>query len=154
MATEEHKSEVGRPSKLAESIEPARKYLLGGFAELGDVVPSVAGLACYLAVSRSSIYEWSKVPGEFSDIVEGILSLQENKLLNGGLKGELNPTIAKLLLAKHGYADKAEVDNKSSDGTMTPQPTIIQLVPVEASNEPDSSTADTRETRTTLHDTE
>ena len=153
MATE-HKTEIGRPSKLADSIEPARKYLLGGYLELGDVVPSVAGLACYLAVSRSTIYEWAKPRGDFSDIVEGILALQENKLLNGGLKGELNPTIAKLLLAKHGYADKAEVDNKSSDGTMTPQPTTIQLVPVEPKHEPDSSTADTSETGTTLHSSE
>lgn len=137
MATEESKTEIGRPSKLAESKEKAREYLLGGYETIGDVVPSVAGLACYLGVARSSIYKWAgedKSEDGFSDIVEGILSLQENKLLNGGLKGDYNPTIAKLLLAKHGYAEKQEVDNKSSDGSMATKPTTIRLVGVEPTN--------------------
>ena len=30
----------------------------------------------------------------------------------------MNPTISKMLLAKHGYADKAEIDNTSSDGSL------------------------------------
>lgn len=157
MATESSTNEVGRPSKLAESLDKAKEYLLGGYQTFGDEVPSIAGLACYLAVARSSIYKWAgedKSEGGFSDIVEGILSLQENKLLNGGLRGEYNPTIAKLLLAKHGYADKAEVDNKSSDGSMTPQPTTIQLVPVEPSHEPDSTATDTGETGTSVHSAE
>jgi hypothetical protein len=45
-------------------------------------------------------------------------------LIDGGLIGDFNPTITKLMLTKHGYSDKQEVDNKSSDGSMTPKVTL------------------------------
>ncbi|MEF3108642.1 DNA-packaging protein [Raoultella sp. WB_B2P2-3] len=129
------KNKVGRPSKFAESLEKAKEYLMGGYEAVGDVVPSVAGLACYLGVTRKSIYEWAKGSDELSDTLEGILSMQENKLINKGLTGDFNATITKLMLANHGYSDKTEVDNKSSDGSMTPKPTTIQLLPVEPKHE-------------------
>ncbi|MBT0720436.1 hypothetical protein HGT70_03965 [Rosenbergiella collisarenosi] len=129
------KNKVGRPSKLAESIEKAKEYLMGGYEAVGDVVPSVAGLACYLGISRSTAQEYAKDNAEFSGTLEAIKTLQENKLINKGLVGDFNPTITKLMLANHGYSDKAEIDNKSSDGSMTPKPTTIQLLPVEAKRE-------------------
>ncbi|MBT0725422.1 hypothetical protein HH682_13535 [Rosenbergiella sp. S61] len=129
------KNKVGRPSKLAESIEKAKEYLMGGFEAVGDVVPSVAGLACYLGISRSTAQEYAKDNVEFSGTLEAIKTLQENKLINKGLIGDFNATITKLMLANHGYSDKAEIDNKSSDGSMTPKPTTIQLLPVEPKHE-------------------
>ncbi|MBS0893968.1 DNA-packaging protein [Tatumella sp. JGM130] len=129
------KNKVGRPSKLAESISKAKDYLMGGYETVGDVVPSVAGLACYLGISRSTAQEYAKENEEFSGTLEAIKTLQENKLINKGLVGDFNPTITKLMLANHGYSDKAEVDNKSSDGSMTPKPTVIQLLPVEPKHE-------------------
>ena len=129
------KNKVGRPSKLAESIEKAKEYLMGGYEAVGDVVPSVADLACYLGISRSTAQEYAKDNVEFSGTLEAIKTLQENKLINKGLVGDFNPTITKLMLANHGYSDKAEIDNKSSDGSMTPKPTTIQLLPVEAKRE-------------------
>lgn len=115
-------NQVGCPSKLTEElIAKAKEYLFGGYESLGDVVPSVAGLACYLEISRKSAYNYSEQSEEFLHIVEGILSLQENKLINGGLKGDFNASIAKLMLAKHGYSEKQEVDHKSSDNSMTPK---------------------------------
>jgi hypothetical protein len=129
--SESTSKEIGRPSILSDCIEPAKKYLMGGYIEVEDAIPSIAGLACYLGVARSAIYRWGKEEGEFKDILEGILSMQERKLLSGGLKGDFNPTIAKLILTKHGYSDRAEIDNTSSDGSMATKPTVIQLVPVE-----------------------
>ncbi|MDH2304992.1 DNA-packaging protein [Providencia rettgeri] len=115
-------NQVGCPSKLTDDlIAKAKEYLYGGYESLGDVVPSVAGLACYLEISRKSAYNYSEQSEEFLHIVEGILSLQENKLINGGLKGDFNASIAKLMLAKHGYSEKQEVDHKSSDNSMTPK---------------------------------
>ncbi|HEM8181516.1 TPA: DNA-packaging protein [Providencia rettgeri] len=115
-------NQVGCPSKLTDDlIAKAKEYLFGGYESLGDVVPSVAGLACYLEISRKSAYNYSEQSEEFLHIVEGILSLQENKLINGGLKGDFNASIAKLMLAKHGYSEKQEVDHKSSDNSMTPK---------------------------------
>lgn len=127
--------QVGCPSKLTdELIAKAKEYLYGGYESLGDVVPSVAGLACYLAIARSTTYEYAKQDSdlgrEFSDIVEGILSLQENKLINGGLKGDFNPSITKIMLTKHGYSEKQEIDHRSPDGSMSQKPTVIRLVGV------------------------
>jgi len=119
-------NQVGCPSKLTDDlIAKAKEYLFGGYESLGDVVPSVAGLACYLEISRKSAYNYSEQSEEFLHIVEGILSLQENKLINGGLKGDFNASIAKLMLAKHGYSEKQEVDHKSSDSSMSPTKIVL-----------------------------
>ena len=41
--------EVGRPSLLNEELlEKAKEYLHGGYKEIDNVVPSTAGLCCYL----------------------------------------------------------------------------------------------------------
>ena len=57
------------------------------------------------------------------------------------------------LIGKHidVNAFKETVDHKSSDGTMTPQPTIIQLLPVEPKHECSRSTADPCEACATVH---
>ncbi|ENZ0174709.1 DNA-packaging protein [Providencia stuartii] len=122
MATE---TKMGRPSKFAESLAKAKEYLMGGYETVGDVIPSVAGLACYLGVSRKTVYEWVKESTDLSDTLEGILAMQENKLINKGLNGDFNPTITKLMLANHGYSEKQEVDHKSSDNSMSPTKIVL-----------------------------
>lgn len=124
----EQKNKVGRPSELAESLEKAKEYLLGGYKDVEEVVPSIAGLACFLGKSRSRVYEYAEQNAEFKDTLEGIKVLQESKLINGGLKGDFNPTIAKLMLSNHGYSEKHEVDNTSSDGSV--RPAVIKIVGV------------------------
>jgi hypothetical protein len=119
------KTKMGRPSKFAESLAKAKEYLMGGYETVGDVVPSVAGLACYLGVSRKTVYEWVKESTDLSDTLEGILAMQENKLINKGLNGDFNPTITKLMLANHGYSEKQEVDHKSSDSSMSPTKIVL-----------------------------
>ncbi|NIA76337.1 hypothetical protein HBA43_19245 [Providencia rettgeri] len=119
------KTKMGRPSKFAESLAKAKEYLMGGYETVGDVVPSVAGLACYLDVSRKTVYEWAKESTDLSDTLEGILAMQENKLINKGLNGDFNPTITKLMLANHGYSEKQEVDHKSSDSSMSPTKIVL-----------------------------
>lgn len=116
------KKKIGRPSELAECLIKAKEYLLGDYETFGDVVPSVAGLACYLGKHKSSMYEYSKQNKEFSDTLEAIKTVQENKLLNGGLTGSFNSTITKLMLANHGYSEKQSIDHQSSDGSMSPKP--------------------------------
>ena len=115
------KKKVGRPSELAECLIKAKEYLLGDYETFGDVVPSVAGLACYLGKHKSSMYEYAKQNKEFSDTLEAIKTLQENRLINGGLTSSFNPTITKLMLANHGYSEKQSIDHQSSDGSMSPQ---------------------------------
>ena len=102
------KKPVGRPSQLDETLELAKSYLYGGYESVGEVIPSIAGLAGYAKKARKMIYDYAKASPEFSDIVEAILSLQESKLINNGLMGNYNSSITKLILTKHGYSDKVE----------------------------------------------
>lgn len=136
------KNPVGRPSELAESLEKAKAYLMGGYKTevTSDVLPSVAGLACYLGKSREAMYEYGKKSKEFSDILEGILCLQENTLINKGLTGAFNPTITKLMLTKHGYSDKQAIDHTSSDGSL---PTVITLTGRTDEGSEDTNTSET-----------
>ncbi|EOX2922846.1 DNA-packaging protein [Providencia stuartii] len=119
------KTKMGRPSKFAESLVKAKEYLMGGYETVVDVVPSVAGLACYLGVSRSTVQQYAKENEDFSGTLEAIKTLQENRLINKGLIGEFNPTITKLMLANHGYSEKQEVDHKSSDSSMSPTKIVL-----------------------------
>ncbi|WP_434779258.1 DNA-packaging protein [Neisseria sp. Ec49-e6-T10] len=132
MATEE-KNKIGRPSLLTkELIEKALFYLANdGWQEAGDVVPSVAGLACYLGVGRQTLYDYKEQSLEFSYILEGIGAAQEKMLINGGLLSTYNPTITKMMMTKHGYTDKHEVDNTSSDGSLS-MPVTIEIVSAES----------------------
>lgn len=72
-------------------------------------LPTIEGLAVFLKVARSTIYEWQKKYPEFSDIIERLQSIQAERLLNNGLSGTYNSTIAKVLLTKHGYIDRNEL---------------------------------------------
>lgn len=76
-------------------------------------LPTIEGLALYLEISRSTLYLWQKEHKEFSDIIEILQQKQAQVLINNGLSGDYNPTIAKVLLTKHGYTDKQEIDQKT-----------------------------------------
>lgn len=102
---------AGRPTLYTpELLEAARAYVDGGYEVEGDAVPLVAGLALSIKVARDTVYEWVKDPdkAEFSDIVTDLMAKQERGLVNGGLKGDYNPSITKLALTKHDYSDKSE----------------------------------------------
>ena len=102
----------GRPTKYTpELVEKAKAYITD-YETHGDVIPSIAGLASVLDVSRTLLYDWEKAHEEFLYILEGIKREQQKVLLNKGLSGDFNSAITKLVLGKHGYHDKQEVDLK------------------------------------------
>lgn len=104
-----------RPTKLTDELaQKAKKYAKDGYLAVDEVIPTIAGLAVYLGVSRSTLYEYKKLNNEFSDTLEMILQNQERLLINRSLTGDFNATIAKLMLANHGYSDKQEVTNTTS----------------------------------------
>jgi hypothetical protein len=139
----------GRPTALDEDmITKARSYLFcdgkkAAYAERGNLIPTIEDFALYLQVSRDTIYDWEKVPlhkvaasedaealneqihlrAEFSYIVEAIRQEQSNLLVNNGLSGKYNATIAKLILSgKHGYVERTEQDITSKGESINQQP--------------------------------
>ncbi len=102
----------GRFSTITpEIIAKARRYIDGAWQGPDIVIPTAEGLAGYINIARSTLYE-SK---ELSDTLEQIQRLQATMVLNGALDNRYNPAIAKLILsAKHGYVEKTEVANSHS----------------------------------------
>lgn len=93
-------------------------------------VPTMGGLAKYLRVHRDTLYEWAKHEEnkDFSDIIGDLMSEQEDRLINNGLSGDYNPTIAKVLLTKHGYREGHEMSNP--DGGNAFRPSVAEQVEV------------------------
>lgn len=123
---------AGRPSVYGPDILKKARGYLTSFKDMGDPVPSIAGLACVLGVVRETCHAWAKDPGkeEFSDILKELAQRQERELLSNGLAGSFNASITKMMMTKHGYSDKIESDHTSSDGSMTPQ--VVERVIVQA----------------------
>lgn len=114
-----------------EHLELALDYE-ARWRELGDVVPQIAGLACHVGVASATLYDWSKQDGPlqrvFSEVLARVMDAQHRSLVNGGVSGDHNHVIAKLILtSKHGYTERSQVDNVSSDESMSPKRVTITL---------------------------
>ena len=103
-------SVMGRPTKYTDELVKKAKAYITDYAIYGDVIPSIAGLSSYLKVNRSSLYEWESLYKDFSDILRAIKAEQEKVLINKGLIGDFNSAITKLVLGKHGYHDRQDLD--------------------------------------------
>lgn len=104
-----------------------------GYDRLVEVkLPTVEDFASYINVSKNTLYEWAKLYPEFQDALEKIVLEQRKRLERGGLSGDYNSTIAKLILsANHGLREKSDV---TSDGKALPTP-ILGNVSKNDSNE-------------------
>lgn len=114
----------GRPTVYGpEIIKKARGYLTS-YKDMGDPVPTVAGLACVLGTTRKTCHEWANQPdkSEFRDILDELAQRQERELIGQGLVGNFNAPITKMMLTKHGYSDKIESEVSGKDGS----PLVIQ----------------------------
>lgn len=117
----QNKRPVGRPTKYNPELQARADRYIFEFETQGDVIPSNAGLCCWLGISRPTLHEWGRAYPEFSNTLDAIQVKQEMLALNGGMAGHFNATITKLVLANHGYSERQAVDLSSSDGTMTPK---------------------------------
>lgn len=74
-------------------------------------LPTIEGFALFLGVNKDTLYEWKKKYTNFSDSLDNIINIQKKRLLDEGLAGNYNPTIAKLILSSnHGMAEKTNTD--------------------------------------------
>jgi hypothetical protein len=101
---------MARPTKYSQEIVTKAQHYLDNYEEYDDIIPSQAGLAIVLGLSRETLRAWSKDEdkGEFSGILDRIHQKQECVLLDKGLDGTFNATIVKLALGKHGYHDRPQ----------------------------------------------
>jgi hypothetical protein len=108
----------GRPTDYTPKIiKAAWDYANGGWIKAGDKVPSVAGLACEIGISRETCHAWARDDdNEFSDILKLISRKQERELLNNGLSGDFNYSITKMMLSKHGYSDATKQELSGPSG--------------------------------------
>ena len=121
---------AGRPSKYNATIQKKADEYISNLPE-DEVIHTVEGLADYINVARSTVYKWRDEIDEFSDTLETILRKQAKTLINRGLTGEFNAPMTKMLMnVNHGYRERTELDNLSSDGSMSPQK--IERVIIEA----------------------
>ena len=114
------KSTFGPPLKYSndEILEKTEEYL-ETYETLGRKIPSIHGLAVFLGVDRTTIYQWvSDGNKELSNMLNYMKDLQAEKTLDNGLDGTFNPTICKLVLSKHGYHDNADKSGTSVNVTI------------------------------------
>ena len=110
-------NKVGRPTSYSEEIlVKAREYLNNPLPE-DEVIHSIEGLALYINIRRSTIYDWisQEDKKEFSDIVNAVLEKQGRKLINKGLDGTFNSSISKVILTKHGYREGIDQTTNNKD---------------------------------------
>jgi len=101
---------TGRPSKYSDEILDQIDKYMDDYESYGHAIPSVAGLSIVLNISRTCLYDWASQPekADFSYMLDKLNAKQEQILVSNGLKGDFNAAITKLVLGKHGYADKVE----------------------------------------------
>ena len=82
-------------------------------------LPTIEGFSLFIGVPKRTIYEWKEVYPEFSHSLDKIVTEQQNRLINSGLSGDYNSTIAKLILSSnHGMRERSDMtsDNKAIKG--------------------------------------
>ena len=115
---------MARPTKYTpELLAKANTYL----ATYTRLIPSHQDLCIHLDISDATLYRWAEEKAEFKDILAKVKQMQFVVAMDGGLGGDMNANLVKLLMGKHGLSEKSVVDQTSSDGSMS-APTVIQLV--------------------------
>ena len=82
----------------------------------------IEGFARFLGISKRVLYDWEKRYEDFMHALDKIRTEQHDRLINKGLAGEYNSTIAKLMLSSnHGYRERSDL---TSDDKVLPTPIL------------------------------
>lgn len=142
------KQKTGRPSDYLPEVAADICSLLAEGESLRKVcerpgMPSKTSVFRWLAEHQGFRDQYAKATETRADaIFEEIFEIADDATEESAAvaKARLRIDTRKWALARMNpkkYCDKVsqEIDHKSSDGTMTPKPTTIQLVPVEPKHE-------------------
>ena len=110
----------GRPSEYnPEYIAKVDEYLAkhSDIVEAGRLkvqLPTVEEFALFIGKSVKTLYNWAAQHEDFLQALNKIVVQQKQRLINKGLSGDYNPTIAKLILSSnHGMSEKKQIDHTS-----------------------------------------
>ena len=79
-------------------------------------LPTLEGFARFIEVSTKSLLNWEKEQPEFLRALDKIREKQKQNLMNSGLSGDYNSTIAKLILsANHGMREGTDITTNNKD---------------------------------------
>ena len=88
-------------------------------------LPTKEGFALFIDITKRTLYNWADEHKEFFHALEKIEKVQHERLLNSGLAGEYNSTIAKLILSSnHNYKERTDQTTKDKE---LPQPLLYAL---------------------------
>tara|TARA_R110000772_G_scaffold257248_1_gene373980 strand:- start:247 stop:639 length:393 start_codon:yes stop_codon:yes gene_type:complete len=124
MATKPTGLPEGRPTKYTTELLAKANEYLDVYTRL---IPSHQDLALYLGIADATLYRWADEKPEFKEILSRVKQTQFTVAMDGGLSNDMNASIVKLLMGKHGLSEKSTVDQISSDGSMAPK-SKIELV--------------------------
>lgn len=106
---------MARPTDYREEFLLTARGYIDNFAEKGDVVPTVEGLADELGFGRKTLYNWANQHPEFQEVIDLLMSKQGRLLQAKGLRKETDASITKLMLsANHGMAEKSEQKSENT----------------------------------------
>jgi len=103
---------TGRPSKYSQDfVQKAKEYcdsfdirdVNDNFEKIGEIIPTIEGLALKLGVSTDKVYKYKNEYEEFRNTLEKIEQKQVVMLINFGVAGKFHYGMVKLLLSSHGY---------------------------------------------------
>lgn len=108
----------GRPRKietveeLREGIESYIDYIQTQAAAGVPLIPDVEGLALFLGISRSTLFEWQRArPGEFSDTLKSTLNAIAAYKKQLALTGRIPPIVfATDFNNNHGYIQQSKLE--------------------------------------------
>lgn len=83
--------------------------------EIANELPTFERFAVNIGVNKDTLYEWEKVHPEFSDSMEECRQIQQDFLVQNGLKGLYQSNFA-IFVAKNytGMRDKTEIEHSGS----------------------------------------
>lgn len=117
---------LGRPTKYRpEFVDEVDRYLEESIDEVVDgklkvSIPTIEGFAMRLDIGKRALYDYEKDYPEFSHALDKIRMEQKKRLLNMGLSGDYNSTIAKLILsANHGMTDRVDTTSQGESIAIT-----------------------------------
>jgi len=92
-----------------QKLLPRTREYLYMYKRMGEAIPTLEGLACYIPLSRLKIDEWleDKSKKEFLEVVDRIFVIGGSLLKTKGLTGEFNTTFTKFLLSRENYGGKS-----------------------------------------------